>query len=206
MCTPWSLLLRWSSWRRTGQRAGGTRRSCWSGTVWTSTETRQDSSSTPSSHTWCLLTETFSAQELSSITSGYDVICNLILFNCQCFDKIFLYSLHSEMIDDIWWVCPPLLCFIPGDTCCHETTSYFYEQCTKSHTILHYPFLYLLDSSLSSFSSFFSQFSCKYSWEEVRCHLFLFFFFVLSTPPNCPVDLPSLCLCVSSTMHNARIG
>lgn len=33
-----------------------------------------------------------------------------------------------------------------------------------------------------------------------------FFFFVLSTPPNCPVDLPSLCLCVSSTMHDARIG
>lgn len=65
-------LLRWSSWRRTGRRAGETRRSCWSSTVWTLTETRPDSSSTPSNHTWLLWIETFSAQESSSITSGYD--------------------------------------------------------------------------------------------------------------------------------------
>lgn len=78
------LLSRWSSWPKTGRRAGETRRSCWSSTAWTSTETEEDSSSTHCSLTWLLWTETFSAPGSSFITSRYDGTHGWTDVFCQC--------------------------------------------------------------------------------------------------------------------------
>lgn len=90
------LLLRWSSWRRTGQRAGETRRNCWSSTVWTSTGSGPASSSTLSNHTWLRLIETSSALGLSSITSGYDNR-NASRYTASMFDVVLLVP-FSEVL------------------------------------------------------------------------------------------------------------
>lgn len=88
------LPLRWSSWRRTGE----TRRSCWSSTAWTSTETRPASSSARCSLTWSPSMETFSAPASSFITSGYEGAASVNL--CSS--------------------CPPLGGIVsPSFLCCH---------------------------------------------------------------------------------------